>query len=149
MDKKTLGVVLSVAVLVSLVVTLVVIPENTNDNDVVIRVKIPDQYVGKSVKVEVKFMIGVAYCYCAPVTVYTYRIKVDSVPEVLELRIAREWIQAGIEKYTYHDVVREGNKVVVKVELTFGDEKLPRIYAVCSKVVGVPVTAYDFPSITI
>jgi len=150
MNKKTLGVVLlSIVVIASVIVALLVIPKSSDDNDVIIRIKVPERYVGMNGTVEVSFGVSVAYCYCSPVTVYTYRTRVHNVSDVIELKIPRKWIQAGIDEHMYHDVVRDGNMAIVAVELISDEWKLPLIYAKCAKVVGTPITAYDFPDITI
>jgi len=149
MNKKTLGVVLLSVVVVASVVALLVTPKSSDDSDVDIRIKVPEQYVGMDGTVEVSFGVSVAYCYCSPVTVYTYRTRVHNVSDVIELKIPRKWIQAGIDEHMYHDAVRNGNKVIVKVRITFGDEVVSQIYVTCYKIVRTPVSAYDFPDITI
>jgi len=150
MNKKTLGVVLlSIVVIASVIVALLVIPKSSDDSDVDIRIKVPEQYVGMDGTVEVSFRVSVAYCYCSPVTVYTYKTKVRNVSDIIELKIPRKWIQAGIDEHMYHDAVRNGNKVIVKVRITFGDEVVSQIYVTCYKIVETPISAYDFPDITI
>ncbi|MCD6360547.1 MAG: hypothetical protein J7M38_06725, partial [Armatimonadetes bacterium] len=87
MNKKTLGVVLLSVVVVASVVALLVTPKSSDDSDVDIRIKVPEQYVGMDGTVEVSFGVSVAYCYCSPVTVYTYRTRVHNVSDVIELKI--------------------------------------------------------------
>ena len=152
LSKGSIALILYLVIIISITAFLIVgIGRNQGEEaeNLIIKIKIPEEYVGKRGMLNIELYAGINCMYCVPIRVYTDIVAFKETPGIVEVKIPRKLIQLSMDKYMDHHLVKEGNMAITKVSFFVeeGEERIKIYQSEVSADVTPPVSAWDFPNV--